>query len=210
MNKLRSLMLAGVLTSLALATTADAQGVPGQLMRFGTTGAYVPQAGDCLSILAINSSGQTATDSATPCAPVVLTAAYTNATAAFTAITVLPTVQGATTLRGECTLMWEDSSTAVTPTFAVQLSNAPTDLWINAVVSSGVYVVPTFTTITTTAQTAVASSLVTTTATTPYKLSLSFALVNGASPNTLTVYAESDSTSHTVTVLAGSYCSWVP
>lgn len=206
-------LLAPFLVAAALAVCAivatEAQ-VPLGLMRFGTTGVFPPQAGNCLSIFAMNSSGQSATDSGTPCTPVVLTTNYTNATTGYTAVAALPTIQGPLTLRGECSLVWESSSTSGTPTFAVQASAAPTDLWVTAVASGGTYTIPTYTTITSTTQTAVTGALTTTAATTPYRLTLNFAVVNPAGANTITVYAESNNASYTTTVLAGSSCQWVP
>jgi hypothetical protein len=207
MKKLFAPLLA--LTLALCVMSAHAQ-VPGGLMRFGTTGAFAPQVGNCLSILAMNSSGQTATDSEVPCTPTFLTTTYTNATTAYTAVMALPVVQGSTTLKGTCDVVWESSSTSGTPTFAVQLSAAPTDLWVTASVSSGASPVPVYTAITTTTQTAVTGALVTTAATTPYKLSLSFVLQNATSANTLTVYAESNNASYTTSVLAGSSCQWIP
>ncbi len=206
-------LLAPFLVAAALAVCAivatEAQ-VPLGLMRFGTTGVFPPQAGNCLSIFAMNSSGQSATDSGTPCTPVVLTTNYTNATTGYTAVAALPTIQGPLTLRGECSLVWESSSTSGTPTFAVQASAAPTDLWVTAVASGGAYTIPTYTTITSTTQTAVTGALTTTAATTPYRLTLNFAVVTPAGANTITVYAESNNASYTTTVLAGSSCQWVP
>lgn len=206
-------LLAPFLVAAALAVCAivatEAQ-VPLGLMRFGTTGVFPPQAGNCLSIFAMNSSGQSATDSGTPCTPVVLTTNYTNATTGYTAVAALPTIQGPLTLRGECSLVWESSSTSGTPTFAVQASAAPTDLWVTAVASGGAYTIPTYTTITSTTQTAVTGALTTTAATTPYRLTLNFSVVNPAGANTITVYAESNNASYTTTVLAGSSCQWVP
>ncbi len=207
-------LLAPILIAVAVATVAffasvEAQ-VPLGLMRFGTTGVFPPQAGNCLSIFAMNSSGQSATDSGTPCTPVVLTTNYTNATTGYTAVAALPTIQGPLTLSGECSFTWESSSTSGTPTFAVQASAAPTDLWVTAVASGGVYTIPTYTTITSTTQTAITGALTTTAATTPYRLTLNFSVVNPAGANTITVYAESNNASYTTTVLAGSSCQWVP
>ena len=196
---------------LALCAVAPSQAqVPSGLMRFGTTGVFSPQAGNCLSIFAMNSSGQSATDSGTPCMPTVLTTAYTNATTGYTAIMALPTVQGGLTLRGECTLIWQGSSTSATPTFAVQASSAPTDLYVLSTNTGSAYTAPAYTTITSTTQTAVTGALTTGAAATPYKLSLTFSLINGTSPNTITVYAESNNASYTITVQPGSNCSWVP
>ncbi len=145
-----------------------------------------------------------------PCTPVVLTTNYTNATTGYTAVAALPTIQGPLTLSGECSLVWESSSTSGTPTFAVQASAAPTDLWVTAVASGGAYTIPTYTTITSTTQTAITGALTTTAATTPYRLTLNFSVVNPAGANTITVYAESNNASYTTTVLAGSSCQWVP
>lgn len=184
--------------------------VPGGLWRFGTTGVFAPQAGDCVTILAMNSSGQTGTDSAVPCTPAVLTTAYTNATTAYTAVLSLPVTQGNTTVTGECKLYWESSNTAGTVTFAAQLSAAPTDLWMVATTNSGATLTPAYTVITTTTQTAVTTVLATAAATTPYQTTLNFVLANAAAANTLTIYAESNNTSYTATVLAGSVCKWIP
>jgi len=208
MRKFVSLLAAALLACVS-ALPAPAQ-VPGGLMRFGTTGVFAPQVGDCLSILAMNSSGQTATDSQTPCTPVYLATNYTNATTAYTAIMSLPPIAAGAVARGECTITWEDSSTSGTTTFAAQLSGTPTDLWITTAPTSGVFVAPTAYTITSTTQTAVSGALVTTTANAPYQLYLSFMLVAGTVPTTLTIYAESNSASYTVTALAGSSCSWIP
>lgn len=208
MKKHLSLLLAFAIAALT-SISAFAQVPPG-LLRFGTTGAFQPQVGDCLSILAMNSSGQVATDSAAPCTPVFLTTAYTNATTSYTAILTLPATAAGTTLRGECTLTYEDSSTSGTATFAAGLSAAPTDLWVTANPTTGTFVAPTFTTITSTTTTAVTGALATTTANAPYQVYLSFTVENATAATTLTIYAESNSTSYTVSVLAGSSCAWLP
>ena len=57
MKRCVSMLVAALAAFACLALPASAQ-VPGGLWRFGTTGAYAPQAGDCVSILAMNSSGQ--------------------------------------------------------------------------------------------------------------------------------------------------------
>jgi hypothetical protein len=49
-----------------------------------------------------------------------------------------------------------------------------------------------------------------TAATTGYKNEIDFLLVNGSSANTVTFYAKSSSTSYTVYVQPGSYCTWLP
>jgi hypothetical protein len=205
MKKLLSLFAAAAL--LCAMIPADAQVPPG-LMRFGTTGAFAPQVGNCLSIMAMNSSGQVATDSQVPCSPSIITVAYTNATTSFTPILSLAPVQGSTALRGECTLTYQDSSTSGTATFAIGLSAAPTNLWVTSTPTTGTFVAPTFTTITSTTITAVTSALVTTTANAPYQAYLSFSLVNGTAPTTLTVYAQTNGTG-TVSVLPGSACSYI-
>lgn len=209
MKTLRSLMLAGALAALACAASAQ---VPGGLWRFGTSGAFAPQVGDCVSILAMNSSGQTGTSSGVPCTPAVLTTAYTNAAATtYTAVLTLPPTAASTTTVGECDLIWEDSSTSGTATFAAGLSATPTDLWVNASSSAGAYTAPAYTTIANTTTTAVTTALVTTAATTAYKTHLSFALQNSSTAaNTLTIYAQSNSASYTLTVEPGSFCAWTP
>lgn len=200
-----------VFASVALlCSMAASSQVPSGLWRFGTTGTFPPQVGNCVSILAMNSSGQTGTDSGTPCTPTFLTTTYTNATTAYTAVMALPVVQGPLTLKGSCDVVWESSSTSGTPTFGVGASAAPTDLWTTATVSSGASPIPTFTTITSTTTTDVTGALTTTAATTPYKLTLTFVLVNPAGANTVTLYAKSNNASYTTSVLNGSSCQWTP
>jgi len=138
------------------------------------------------------------------------TTAYTNATTSYTSVLALPSAAASTTLRGQCDVIWEDSSTSGTPTFAMQLSATPTDLWVIANYQNGAYVVPTYTTIANTTQTAITGALVTTTATTNYLVHISFTLQNSTTANTLTLYAKSDATSHTVTVQPGTSCGWLP
>jgi hypothetical protein len=185
--------------------------VPAGLTRFGTTGAYPPQVGNCVSIMAMNSSGQVLTDVGTPCTTTALITPYTNGTVAYTAIMALPPVAAnAPPTHGECTLIWEENNTAGAPTFAVQLSAAVADLWTLATFSGGTFVAPTYTVITTTAQTAVTGSLATTTANAPYRVTLSFLLDTAAVPSTLTVYALNNSASWILSVMPGSYCQWVP
>jgi hypothetical protein len=103
-----SLFVATLALCAAIPSSAQSP-VPLGLMRFGTTGVFSPQAGNCLSIFAMNSSGQSATDSGTPCAPSFLLTAYTNATTSYTAIMALPVVQGSLTVQGECKIIWEGS-----------------------------------------------------------------------------------------------------
>jgi hypothetical protein len=208
----RAALLLGALAAVLLcASLPSSAQVPPGLMRFGTTGSYAPQVGDCLDILALNSSGQVATDNGVPCTTASLSAAYTNATAGFTSIMVLPTIAAnAPPARGECTLIWEESNTGATPSFAVQLSAAPTDLWVLATYTNGAYVAPTYTTITSTTQTAVTGALTTTTANAAYKVTLNFLLdTTSTAAGTLTVYGES-SGGFTLTVEPGSYCQWIP
>jgi hypothetical protein len=202
-------LLAFLVATFAVCSLALAQVPPG-LWRFGTTGVFPPQVGNCVSILAMNSSGQVGTDSGVPCSPTFLTTTYTNATTPYTAVMALPVVQGPLTLKGSCDIVWESSSTSGTPTFAIGASAAPTDLWVTASVSSGASTIPTFTTITSTTTTAVTGALTTTAATTPYKLSLSFVLVNPAGANTITLYANTNNASYTTSVLNGSSCQWTP
>jgi hypothetical protein len=209
MKTFRTLMLAGMLAALGLAVV-DAQ-VPGGLWRFGTTGAFAPQVGNCVSILAMNSSGQTGTDSATPCSPAVITTAYTNATTGFTAIMALPTTAAATALKGVCDLYWSDSNTSGTAEFGAGLSATPTDLWVESASSIGAYSVPVYTVITSTSTTAVTGALAAASTAATYYTHLSFTLQNSATAaNTLTIYAESNNASYTLTVAAGSSCAWVP
>lgn len=210
-HRFKAFALGATLAVLICANVPTEAQVPPGLMRFGTTGVYQPTVGNCLSILAMNSSGQVATDSGVSCAATVAATAYTNATAAYTAIMSLPAVAAnAPPARGECTLIWEESNVSATPTFAVQLNNAPTNLWVLATNTAGAYTAPTYTSITTTTQTAVTGALTTTTANAPYKLSLTFVLdTTSTAPGTLTVYGES-SGGFTLTIEPGSSCQWVP
>jgi hypothetical protein len=202
--KIYALMFTAALASLC--GVAFAQLPPHALHSISNPNA----AGDCYAINSfVPSVGVVAGDSGTPCAPAFRTSAYTNATTSFTPILALPPVQGATTLRGECTLTYSDSSTSGTATFGIGLSAAPTDLWVTSTPTTGVFVVPTYTTITTTTTTAVTGALVTTAANANYQVYLSFSMVNATAANTLTVYASTNGTG-VLTVQSGSSCSWIP
>ena len=204
MKKLYTLMLLTAFT--ALCGVSEAQ-IPAHLLH---SVAAPNGAGDCLALGSLTPSvGAVAGDSRTPCSPSIITTAYTNATTGYTAILALPPVQGAVTLRGECTLTYSDSSTSGTATFGMGLSVAPTDLWVTSNPTTGVFVAPTFATITTTTTTAVTGALVTTTANANYQVYLSFSLINPTAANTLTVYALTNGTG-TLSVLPGSSCAWVP
>jgi hypothetical protein len=168
-------------------------------------------AGDCLAIASLTPSvGVVAGDSLVPCAPSIITTAYTNSTTSYTPILSLPPAQASATLRGECTLTYAVSNTAGTATFAIGASAAPTDLWVTSTPSLGAFSAPTFTTITSTATTAVTGALTTATANAPYQVQLTFTLVNAANPTTLTVYAESSNSAYAVSVEPGSSCAWLP
>jgi hypothetical protein len=199
-------MLVGVLVALGC-RVSEAQ-LPAHLMH------SVPNpnaAGDCYAIRSFTPSvGVVGGDSGTPCTPVFLTSAYTNSTTGYTAVLTLPGTQAATTISGKCVFTWTDSSTSGTVTFAAGLSAAPTDLWMTAVPASGAFVAPTYTTITSTTQTAITGALATATANTPYQVKLSFVLANASAANTLTIYAVSNSASDVVTVEPGSSCVWMP
>jgi hypothetical protein len=142
-----------------------------------------------------------------------VTSAYSNATTSYTAVLAMASVPAGATVRGRCMFIWEDSGTSGTVTFAAGASATPTGLYVLNTAStgtSGATTTETYTAITSTTQTTISGALMPTAATTGYKNEIDFLLVNGSSANTVTFYAKSSSTSYTVYVQPGSYCTWLP
>jgi hypothetical protein len=179
------------------------EGQIGNVNATQVNGATIPASA---MLLGTNSSGQTiAASNGTN-----LTSVYSNATVSYTSVIAFPAAAASATLRGHCMLIWEDSSTSGTVTFAAQASQTPTRLTVMAVPAGSAYVAPTYSTITSTTQTAITGALATGAATTGYGVELEVLLQNGASANTVTIYAASSSTSYTAYVEPGSYCTWLP
>jgi len=108
--------------------------------------------------------------------------------------------------------VWETSATADTPTFAFNTSSTLTGLWI---LGSHYYQSTSAVTnllpigvVTTATQTAFTAALTAANATTFYEVRVDFALQTNANPQQLTVYAKING--GTLTVQAGSSCSWLP
>jgi hypothetical protein len=123
---------------------------------------------------------------------------------------VLPTIPVSKTVRGHCTLIWEQATAVSTVTFGMGMNNAPTDLWVIANTQSTTTSV-TYTTITGTTTTAVTSTLTPSATSTGYVTNLDFVLETGSSnPVTLTIYGDTQSSSDELYVEPGSSCGWLP
>lgn len=183
-------------TATALAATpsvcGSGQAAQGVVANGNATGCFTPSGG--------SSPGSQST---------VLTSPYTNATTGYTSVLALPSVAASATVRGSCDLDWSSNTASSSDTFAVELSQTPTNLLVSAIPTNGSFIASAATTITTTTQTAIGAYAASATANTNYHLHLSFALQNSSSANTLTVYAKAASSS-TMTVITGSACGWLP
>jgi hypothetical protein len=126
---------------------------------------------------------------------------------------VLPPVPISTTVRGHCSLIWEQSTAAATVTFGLGMNHAPTDLWVapptiwnGTSVAFGAY-----TTITGTSATNITSTITPAATATGYKVEFDFTLNTGATnPVTLTVYGLTSNISDALVVEPGSACGWEP
>ncbi|MFZ1905224.1 MAG: hypothetical protein WAU56_07515 [Steroidobacteraceae bacterium] len=182
-------------TATALAATpsvcGSGQAAQGVVANGNATGCFTPSGG--------SSPGSQST---------VLTSPYTNATTGYTSILALPSVAASATVRGSCDLDWSSNTASTISTFAIELSQTPTNLLVDALPTDSSFIGVTVTTITSTTQTQVASYTASATANTNFHLHLNFALQNGSSANTLTVYAKANA--DTMTVITGSACGWLP
>lgn len=125
---------------------------------------------------------------------------------------VLPIVPPSTTRRGFCDIVWQTSALIDTPTFALNTNATSTGLWI---LGSQTY--PTTATITnllpiaavsTATQTAFTAALTAGVINTSYQTHVTFTLQTNTNPQQITVYAKING--GTLTVEAGSGCSWMP
>jgi hypothetical protein len=123
----------------------------------------------------------------------------------------LPAIPVSTTKRGMCVLIWEQNTAVGTVQFGMGTNNAPTDLWVINQDSPGTYKAPTYTTITSTATTAVSAADAPSATATGYRDEIEFTLVTGSSSAvTVTVYGLTSNTSDALVIEPGSYCSWLP
>ena len=146
----------------------------------------------------------------------VMTGNGTVASSSFVTFTtntlVLPIVPPSTTRYGYCDIIWQTSALVDTPTFAFNTSATSTGFWI---LGSQTY--PTTTTITnllpiavvtTATQTAFTAALTAGVINTSYQTHVAFSLSTNTNPQQITVYAKING--GTLTVEAGSGCSWLP
>lgn len=144
-------------------------------------------------------------------ASVFTTATQSIATTTFTAITSLAmkAVPASATVRGMCTVTWQQATAASTAEFGIANSVAPTHLYITAVPADSAYVAPTYTSTTATSATAITGALTGSTSA-YYQVTFHIMLVNSTSADTVQLYAESGSTSDAVVIQPGSSCGWLP
>ena len=140
------------------------------------------------------------------------TAVYTNATTGFTAAITLPPVAPGFVVPGHCVLPYQSTNASGTVEFAASVSSTSALLQVLNEAhtgSGGATVADVYTTVNSTTATAVSSTVGGGTANTTYGDVLYFTLTTQASqtaPTTVTIYAESSSTSYTQTLSPGAYC----
>lgn len=139
------------------------------------------------------------------------TAVYTNATTGFTAAITLPPVPPGFVIPGHCVLPYQSTNASGTIEFAASVSSTSALLQVlNSAHtgSGGATLADVATTINATTATAVSSTVGGGTANTLYGDVLYFVLTTASTqtgPTTVTIYAESSSTSYTQS-LVGAYC----
>jgi hypothetical protein len=151
-------------------------------------------------------------------ATTVMTGAGTVTSSSFVTFTtntlMKPTLPANTARKGTCDLIWQGSATTgVTPTFALNTSATLTSLQImgstnHSSTSAVVNFLPPTTPTTTATQTAFTTTLAVASSSAWYHLHVDFAVLTNANPQTITVYGKV--ASGTLTVQAGSACSWLP
>lgn len=123
---------------------------------------------------------------------------------------VLPVVPANTTRRGTCALSFQGSTSAVTPSFGINTSATLTGLYVMGVhyyfstsaIANALPIAP----VTTATTTALVNNLVLAAGTTSYELTFEFTVSANANAQTITIFGKTNS--GTVTVDAGSGCSW--
>jgi hypothetical protein len=133
-----------------------------------------------------------------------------------TAVLTFPATY-ATTARlyvGKCHIIWQQLTAISTVTFSVGASVAPTYMYVTSQTSAGAYIAPfvaaNITSVTTTPYTAITSAIAPTAFGTNYITDIDVALSATAAANTITLYGISGNAADTITVQAGSYCTWLP
>jgi hypothetical protein len=125
---------------------------------------------------------------------------------------VMPQIPASTVRRGSCDLIWETSATADTPTFALTTSATSTGFWIlGSQYSSSTSAVVNFlpiAVVTSATDTAVTAAQTAANANTFYHTHVDFVLSTNANPQTITVKGKING--GTLTIQAGSGCTWAP
>ena len=172
-----------------------------------------PTAGQYMSFGA-PSAGVSAVTWTGPFTTVLTSNQTTTSSTAATLGLSLPTVPGSTSVAGECTLRYEASSASDAVQLFLYTSAAPTGFYVNGstrytTTSAVVNQLP-LAVVTTSVATAITTSADVATATTFYRVDVPFSLVTASgTPVTITVYG-SIASSGTLTLGAGSSCSWHP
>ncbi len=113
--------------------------------------------------------------------------------------------------RGRCHIVWQQITAVSTVTFGVGASVAPTALYVSTESSPGSYIPPyVAANITSTATTAISTAMTPAAAGTNYMTNIDLLGSFTAAANLVTIYAQSGSSTDTISIQPGSYCSWLP
>jgi hypothetical protein len=141
----------------------------------------------------------------------ILTSNFTTASTSFVSTgLVFDTVPASTTLHGRCMVPFSQSTAANGVSFGVGNSAAPTDLQVTGRLINGTAAATFYYFSNATTPTIIGSSISPALAGTVESLELDLTLINGASPDTVTIYGLTANASDSLVVPVGAYCSWLP
>jgi hypothetical protein len=129
-----------------------------------------------------------------------------------TGVTFPATVSGTARLyRGHCAIAWQQVTAVSTVTWGIVANNAPTYLYVMNQDSPGSYKAPVYTSYGTgTSNVNISAADAPTAFGTTYVDYIDLTLSATSTATTLTINATSGSGTDTVSIIAGSYCSWLP
>jgi len=139
--------------------------------------------------------------------------AWTNATISYTSALILPPIPPGITVPGHCVLFYQSTNASGTLTLGASVSSTSASLLVINTAhtgSGGATIADIATTINTTTATAISSTIGGGTANTTYRDDVAFLLTTAASQTASTfvqIYGLSSSTSYTVSLQPGSFCT---
>lgn len=159
------------------------------------------------SLFSVNSTGQIGGTGNTTY--LSTTPGTISSTSPVTATLAFPIVPASTNKVGHCEVLWSQA-TGSTSTFSLHTSAAPTDMYAGSQAYGSALTIFQPVTVTTATTTAVSAAIADSSAGVLNHLKIDVSIINGATANTITLYAQVTSGSDVLTINKGSTCTWEP